>query len=535
MARPTKAIPNRNQKRRFFNLHIKMILLISFLLICILFVLGILINQLVSKTIENQIGKRALSVASSVAKMDDIIKAFELDDPTSKIQEIVSPIQQATHAQYIVVGNKDGIRYSHPVKERIGKKMVGGDNERALHYGESYITKQTDSLGPAIRGKVPIINKDGQIIGVVSVGFLNENVEAIINAEKHTIWFYISLVFILGIIGAIGISTYIKRLLFHMEPEEISELLLQKEAILQSTKEGIVAINQHGETTMVNKAAKQMLTANKEVDQLTYNLLFQHMKATDIEMDKEMLLGDTVVLVNRIPIQNEEFTGAVATFRRKTDIEHLTKELHQMKQYANTLRAQAHEFSNKLYTILGLIQLDKVEQAEAFIKQESETQRHWLTFLADRVADPLVHGLLQGKYNQANESGIIFTVQEDSLLAHPLTGRKRTALLTSLGNVIENAIESIKLSQSKMREISIYFSDRGKELYFEVEDSGPGVTPEAAKVLFDQGYSTKSEIGRGMGLALSKKALHDVGGEIMFERSELGGALFVLVIPKREM
>ena len=86
-----------------------------------------------------------------------------------------------------------------------------------------------------------------------------------------------------------------------------------------------MAINQHGETTMVNKAAKQMLTANKEVDQLTYNLLFQHMKATDIEMDKEMLLGDTVVLVNRIPIQNEEFTGAVATFREKPTLNTLQK------------------------------------------------------------------------------------------------------------------------------------------------------------------------------------------------------------------
>ncbi|QTD39499.1 sensor histidine kinase [Sporosarcina sp. Te-1] len=531
----TSTVSACGRKRRFYNLHIKMILLISFLLICILIVLGIFLNQLVAKTNETQIGKRALTVASAVAGMDEVVEALERNDSVA-IQAIVNPIQEATHAEYIVVGDNNSIRYSHPVEERVGEKMVGGDNDRALIQGESYISKQTGSLGPAIRGKVPIVNENGKIVGVVSVGFLNGNVEALINEEKSVIWFYISLVFVLGILGAICISSYVKRVLFHMEPEEISELLLQKEAILQSTKEGIVAVNQHGELTMLNKAASEMIAVNGQVDSTIYGQLFHRVQETELEWDKEMLLGDSVVLVNRMPIiENGEFAGAVATFRRKTDIEHLTKEFSQMKQYANTLRSQAHEFSNKLYTILGLIQLDKIEEAEAFIQQERDTQDQWLTFLADRVADPFVHGLLQGKHSQANEADITLTIQEDSQLAQPVEGQRQTALLTGVGNIVENAIESIKMSHPKRREISIYFTDGEEDIYFEIEDSGTGISPEEADRIFDQDYSTKSDYGRGTGLALTRKALREVGGEIMVEPSELGGALFILVIPKKEL
>ncbi|MFA1819754.1 ATP-binding protein [Virgibacillus oceani] len=527
--------PYQRNSKRFFNLNIKMIMLISVLIIGILLILGLFLNHFITKTIEDQIGNRALSVATSVASMEDIIHHVELDDPTGGIQEIVDPIRNTIDAEYIVVGNKNSIRYSHPVEERIGEEMVGEDNERALQQGASYVSKQTGSLGPAIRGKVPIRDQDDEIIGVVSVGFLTEDVQEIISDEQFSIWLVIASVFLLGIIGAVSISTYIKRLLFSMEPEEISEVLLQREAILQSTKEGIVAINQNGETTMINESAREIFANGKEGDEAGPKKLFADMH-DKIESDVEMVIGDDVVLVNRTPIKEKgEPAGAVATFRKKTELEHITQELNQVKQYANALRSQSHEFSNKLYTILGLLQLNNIDQAEAYIKQESNIQDHWLTFLTNHVADPMVHGLLQGKYNQANELGIAFHIHEDSELKSPLIEEKQEALLTSLGNVIENAIESIKSSRPSDKRISIYFSDAGNDIVFEIEDSGQGISEKPAESIFEQGFSTKGITGRGTGLALTKKMLNDVGGEIMFEESDLGGTLFVIVIPKGEV
>ena len=45
--------------------------------------------------------------------------------------------------------------------------MVGGDNERALINGESYISEATGTLGPALRGKTPIKNDQGEIVGII--------------------------------------------------------------------------------------------------------------------------------------------------------------------------------------------------------------------------------------------------------------------------------------------------------------------------------------------------------------------------------
>jgi two-component system, CitB family, sensor kinase len=214
--------------KRSFSLKVKMIILISFLIVGIFIIFGLFLRSFISTTIEDQIAKRALSVSQSIANMPSIREAFELENPENVIQDIVQPIQKSIGAEFIVVGNKKGIRYSHPHPERIGKQMVGGDNVRALKKGESYISKREGSLGLSIRGKTPIRNQDGAIIGVVSVGFLNEEVQNIIQQQIRSVWLTLFGIILVGIFGAIAIAIYLKKLLSNMEPEEISQILLQK-------------------------------------------------------------------------------------------------------------------------------------------------------------------------------------------------------------------------------------------------------------------------------------------------------------------
>lgn len=128
------------------SLKSKMIILISLLILGIFILLTWFLHSFISNTIEDQVGKRALSVAQSVANIPEISSAFELNHPASVIQEIVAPIQEETAAEFIVVGNKEGIRYSHPDPGRIGEKMIGGDNARALQEGEAYVSQSEDHL-----------------------------------------------------------------------------------------------------------------------------------------------------------------------------------------------------------------------------------------------------------------------------------------------------------------------------------------------------------------------------------------------------
>ncbi|MGY0691921.1 ATP-binding protein [Virgibacillus sp. FSP13] len=535
---------NRNQYSSVkFNLKVKMIALISLLIIGIFIVFSVFLHSFISNTIENQIGKRALGVAGSVANIPEIEKAFQLDDPASVIQKIVAPIQKETGAEFIVVGNREGIRYSHPRHDHIGKKMVGGDNDRALFEGESYVSKKIGSLGLSIRGKVPIYNETGDVIGLVSVGFLNDDVQGIIKEQSKSLWLTLLGIVLLGIIGAILISHYIKKLLSNMEPEEISHLLLQKEAILQSTHEGIIAVDHKGLITMMNKAAQRILFKSEQQasdvigtpieELLPHTALFDVLENGENHHDREMVLGENVVLVNRMPIYNEEKTiGAVSTFRKKTEIEHVTKELLQIKQYANAQRAQTHEFSNKLYIILGLLQLDQKQEAIAYIKKVTNMQQKWSRFLLENVTDPMVHGLLQGKFNQANELGVKISIHPDSQLTDRIYGTKREALITGLGNLLENAMEAVKDQEETRRQVSIFFTDIGEDIVVEVEDSGSGISAADAAFIFEQGFSTKKGKHRGTGLALTQHVLHAIGGEITLEEGDLGGACFVMIIPK---
>ena len=525
------------------NLKMKMILLIGILIIAIITVIGVFMNYFMSDVLENEMGDRALSVAESVARIPALAEAFEHEDPASIINPIVAPILEATDAEFIVVGNTEEIRYAHPEDDHIGKKMVGGDNERALIHGESYNSKAVGSLGSSLRAKVPVY-LDEKIVGVVSVGFLVNDVQTIIRNYTHQSWLVLFIIAGVAIGGAILIASYIKKVLYGMEPEEITHLLLQKESILQSTHEGIIALNEKGFIMMMNTAAQQLLfqkeiTAyqyvGKRIEEFSPNNQLQGLfNSVDGQANKEMVIGNHIVFVNTVPIYFEEtYIGTVSTLRSKTEIELLTKELTNVKQYANALRAQTHEFSNKLYTILGLLQLDEKEQVIEFIQKESNMQKKWIHLLIQQVTDPLVSSLLLGKLNQANELGIDLKIVPDSILASHLSERQREALLTALGNLIDNAMDAVQIKHPSKQHISIFFTDIGNDIIFEIEDSGDGILEEHAHKLFDQGFSSKEGLHRGFGLALTKQMLAEVDGDLYVEEGELGGACFVVSIPKK--
>ncbi|KZE37534.1 histidine kinase [Bhargavaea cecembensis] len=521
---------------RRFSLRGKMILLISLLIAAVSLLFASLLYDLISDTIEDQVGKRALSIAHSVAEIPELQDAFALEDPGAVIQDIVTPILEKTEAEFIVVGNREGIRYSHPDPEKIGGEMVGGDNERALRFGESYISKKRGTLGLSIRGKVPVYH-EGEIVGVVSVGILNDSVQTTIEQRARSLWLTLGLVLLIGIIGAVAISNYIKQLLGNKEPEEISDLYTRQEAILQSTHEGILATDAEGRITLINTAASEILNGSPEAIRggSVHRLLPPNTDLGQAYRGREMVLGNQTVLANQIPISGSgTYAGSVITFQRKSEIQKMTEELSRIRQYANAQRAQTHEHSNKMHIILGLLMNGRPDEAIDYIRKENNAQHSQLKFLEDRLSDPLIQALLQGKQIRAVELGVTLSINPDSRLSHELSEVRQDALLTALGNVIENAFDAVRGKADGKRAVSVYFTDLGNDVLFEVEDTGGGVAPGSFRHLFEQGFSTKNGEGRGIGLALSRQSLTEVGGEITYEEGE-AGACFIISIPKEEV
>jgi len=222
----------------------------------------------------------------------------------------------------------------------------------------------------------------------------------------------------------------------------------------------------------------------------------------------------------------------VASFRPKDELDVLSRKLSHLQEYSEILRAQTHEYSNKLYTIAGLIQIGALQEALELVMTEVSGYQELIQALAEAVPDPVVAGLILGKFNRARELKIRFRFDPESSLRDLPNEIEREHLVTILGNLLDNAFEAVRESAGEP-EVRLFLTDLGAELILEVEDSGPGIAPEVAETLFAKGISTRNGLGRGMGLHLLEQALRSLGGQISFGRGELGGALFVVSIPKQ--
>ncbi|WP_432468065.1 hypothetical protein [Agarivorans sp. Z349TD_8] len=203
-------------------------------------------------------GERALDVARVVAKLPDVVAAVERGD-SEFLQLLAEELRRTMGASFIVVGDANGVRLAHPKQERIGQPMVGGDNYAALSLGEEYVSRAKGSLGVSVRGKVPVKNAQGNIIGIVSVGYLLEKIDVQL---KPYLYFMILLVMgVLSLNMLIGwwLAQRIKNTLLGFEPEQMSRLYAELQATLNTIREGVIAINREGIITNINANAIRLL------------------------------------------------------------------------------------------------------------------------------------------------------------------------------------------------------------------------------------------------------------------------------------
>ncbi|MFD0698811.1 ATP-binding protein [Paenibacillus sp. GCM10027628] len=525
------------------KLQTKLILIICSLLFFVIVSLGSIFFYIMTTALEDQIGTRALKVAETVADIPEIRQAFQTSDPSAIIQPIAESIREKTDAEYIVVGNREGIRYSHPLPDRIGKEMVGGDNGPVLE-GHSIISKAVGSLGPSLRGKAPVFGESGNVIGIVSVGFLTEDIDTITQAYQSRIELISMIVLVVGLIGSVLIARNVRSSIHGLEPKEIGELYTEKQAILQSIREGIIAVNREGIITMANRYALQLLqlpihakiTGRHIEDFIPNTRLYEVVRTGEAEFDHEMLIGDHEVIVNRVPIINRKnnVTGAVSSFRSKSELYRLAEELSQVRRFAEALRAQTHEFSNKLYVISGLIQLESYQEAVELISREANVHQNWVQFIMREIPDPMIGGLLIGKFNHAQELKLTFEIDHESSFADIPEEIDRNMLVTIIGNLIDNAMEAVLAGGDQTEPyVKLFLTDLGKDLIIECEDRGIGIPDEVGDAVFEKGFSTKEGEHRGIGLALVRHAIGKLNGYMTFHKNPVGGTIFTVAIPKR--
>ncbi|WP_413363374.1 ATP-binding protein [Lysinibacillus sp. 3P01SB] len=492
-----------------------------------------------ANVVENEIGERALSVAKMTAKHPEVIERMKEGRTTKELQQLALEIQRQAGAEYVVIGDEYSIRYAHPVPGRIGEKMVGDDNTKALIEGKSYISIAEGTLGEAVRGKSPIFDEHGTIIGIVSVGFLRKEILTtnIVYAKSLVVVLLITV--ILSVLLATYLSNKIKEQLLNYEPEEIAEILTERNAMVESIREGIIVVNTAGTITLSNHAANKILNRRETVVGENIQAVIPHTRLMEVmehgekQFDRVMNINNAKTLVNRVPIIKEgRYIGAVASFRLFEEIDLIADELSQVNQYIESLRAQTHEYNNFLYTISGLVQLQAYDEAIELIHHERIGNHALINFMNQHIKDPYLSGIMIGYYNRAKELKVKLLLDESSYCGRLESPIEKHLLISILGNLVTNAFEAVEQLEERQRVVRIYIFEHEKEIVFEIEDSGKGIQPEQMDVIFELKQSTKDQKTRGYGLHIVKENVTLLNGSIAIEKGDLGGALFIISIPK---
>ncbi|MCP4078502.1 MAG: sensor histidine kinase [Gammaproteobacteria bacterium] len=537
-------MPILSSSRLRLKLQTRLMLAFAFVVLIQAAITGGITHSYIQVILENRIGEQALQLSKVVSHLPQIRQGLQQRD-VNQIQPLAELLRKQTDARFIVVGDENNIRFSHPIPERIGKKRVGGDNQRALESGESYISKAVGSLGPSIRGKSPVFDNEGNVIGVTSVGYMLDRVDQTIQGYQQSALLVVLISLIISIITGIIVTRYFKRVLFGLEPEEIASLYEERNTTLETIREGVISIDAEGLITTFNKTALETLgikdnklTGRSIRDVFPQSDLWKVLETGDVELDREIIINDQHLIVNRLPIKlDNKVTGVVSSFRPKGEIELLSRKLSHIEQYAETLRSQSHDYANKLHTIAGLIQINANDQALELIGQESRGLQELVHLLVEAIPDPVLAGCILGKYNRAHELGLELVVDSSSHLTNIPPHMTSEKLMSLMGNIVDNAFEATRQNLLKQtsgsNQVLISISDYGNDLIFEIEDHGAGIPEEDKNRIFDKGISSKVDQGHGYGLYLVKSILLEFNGHIDLENTESGGIRFIVYLPKK--
>ncbi len=501
-------------------------------------VAGYFTSRALTNQIDNLVSQRLMGLARLISSRPEVRQAFKEERPAEVLQPLAEQWMKQTGTDFIVIFNMDTIRYTHPNTELLGLHFTGGDEGAALR-GEEYVSKAVGISGPSMRAFAPVYDDGGQQIGVVVVGTWMENLTRQVQSLLGELAALSLLGLAVGVVGAAAVAFNIKASLLGLEPAQIKALLEERVAILQGIREGVIAVDRGNRITLINKEAERLMGVGQEVvgmlvtEVLPNSRLPNVVASGEAEFDQEQTIRGTVILTNRVPISvGGKVVGAVATFRDMSEVRELAAELTGVRQLAEALRAQAHEFVNRLHTVSGLLQLGRYDDAIQYIDSVTRIHEGLVGFVARRIHNPALAGLLLGKISAANERRITLTLDPDSHVPARDEGLGRVDLVTVVGNLLENALEAVSPLEEERRNvwISLYADER--EMLIEVEDTGLGIEERDRENLFKKGFTTKAG-NKGLGLYLVMHELEKVGGMVEVD-SEVGvGSRFTVHLPRR--
>jgi two-component system, CitB family, sensor kinase len=459
------------------------------------------------------------------------------------LQTLATEIQQHSHLLFVVIANDQGIRLSHPDRNELGKH-VSTDPSQALA-GHEVVDREQGTLGRSVRAKVPIYAPDStRIVGEVSVGISTETVHRQLWSDVRKAAILVGVALLIGIIGSVLLARRWRGLTLGLQPSEMAELIRGQAAVLHGIDEGVVAADTDWKVTFVNDLACRMLEVDDEIGRPVDDIGLTP-RVLDVFRSADptptlATVGDRIVVVSaRHVARDGRELGTVLVVRDRTDVESLTRQLDAVQVMSTVLRAQRHEFANRLHLLNGLLHSGHVDEAAQYVEELLGSGPLGSAIPGiDAIRDAFLQAFLAAKSASAREAGVTLTIGENTWVPGRLA--LPVDVTTVLGNLLDNAIYAARTGAADAKVVEVELLQDDSTLHITVADTGDGVAPDFVEHVFTEGKSTKPDSGipggRGIGMALSRQIIRALGGDIRLSSprnpdAELCGAEFIARLP----
>ena len=492
------------------------------------------------RTAQREAEVEVTALVSALTRSPAVLDAVTGPRPTEALQPYVEQVRQDTGTSFITVMAPDRTRFTHPNPAQIGGRFIG-TIEPALG-GRTFTETFTGTLGPSVRATGPVVDGEGDVVAIVSAGITLDAIGADFARSLPGILGAGAVILAAGTGGSWLVSRRLRRQTRGLGAPALTRMVDYHQAVLHAVREGLLLVDDERRVQLANDEARRLLGLVADPGGRTVGELGLSPGLTELLLGQEQTVdevhvsGGRVLVVNQAPAEaSSGAAGVVVTLRDHTELQALTGELTSLRAFAEALRAQAHEAANRLHTTVSLMELGRPQDAVVFATAELVSVQRLTDRVVDAVEAPVLVALLLGKSATAHERGVLLEIDPGTAVGD--TGIPSGELVTIVGNLLDNAIDAA-LAGAPPREVQFAAWVEHDRLEVRVEDSGPGVAPEALPHLFDRGWTTKTADGVvptgqgwGLGLALVAQAVRRNGGAITVEPGP--GARFCVSLPVR--
>ncbi|MBR3816134.1 MAG: Spo0B domain-containing protein [Clostridia bacterium] len=483
------------------------------------------------QNVAEAIAKSPLVVEAEYSNMDfyPLLKEY-LDSLCDTLKDI----------DVISVVTKESTRLYHSNEELIGTVYDGTIPDFKEKSRDYYTTTDNGPSGTQRRAYAAIYDEEGNYAGFVMAIMLMKNI------KNETI--QIILTFILITIIAILIELFIsaelsnkiKKSLLGYEPDVFTSMFRMRDNILESLDEGIVAVDKAGKVQFINKSAVEMLTTDGKEDSFIGKYVSNLSNTIPAlnplcasKTSRSVSSAYDNILIDTIPIkENDSVTGTVGILHNRKEYTKLMEDLTGTRYLVDSMRANNHDFTNKLHVILGLIQMEMYDEATSYIQNITMVQRETISKVMNCINEPAIAALLIGKIARASELNVKFVLREGCYYSSADISLPSEVLVTVIGNLIENAFESMNdMNYDGQKELLFGMYSKPGALLITADDTGSGISDSNIGRIFENGFSTKGS-GRGTGLYQVKNLIEASGGKINVESQEGIGTSFTVSFKK---